>query len=292
MIQKDYNFLIYLFLITINFSCEDPINIELEPENSRLIVQALIKVDINKEFTDSQILFTTTADFFFQDRLEQASVENVVLENISTGEVVYYEGVTFNSSGIQLPISSNGTQIQDSRIATSFFTHPNATFKLSFSHQNKYYEALSTFAPSSPINFEQTTIVSPLERELTVRFQDIPNEENYYILEFDGRNYFPVSDQFFEDNEAIITINRNLDDSNDSSTEAVRNIGADVNLFNYFNSLLDQSDQEGPFEQLPSVTVRGNIYSIINNNPTTDPNDFVLGYFSISQIYRAEVEIE
>lgn len=65
-------------------SCETPVDIDLDNEDPRVIVQALIRINTDEDFTSAQISFTTTADFFFQDRLEAANVTGVIIENLST----------------------------------------------------------------------------------------------------------------------------------------------------------------------------------------------------------------
>ena len=67
----------------------------------------------------------------------------------------------------------------------------------------------------------------------------------------------------------------------------IKILGIDERYFNYSNILIDQSEQAGgnPF-QTPPAQIRGNIIN------TTNPENFALGYFNLSEANRFRFTIE
>ncbi len=288
--MKKYTQLLTTLLILFCLSCEDEIEVDFENSEERLIVDALIEVETTSDMTFASILIRKTAPFDQEGRLEGALITNITLQNSVTGEFIFYD--SNNESGQYNPIEGQESEVSQQSVETSFFTTQNANYILRFDYKENSYIAFSNLAFSSPITIEQTTNINSLEREVTVRFEDIENQENYYIIEFDGRTFLTASDRFFENGEAIISFNRSLDNSEDTRTESVRNIGADVEFFNYFNAILQQSDQGDPNFQIPRTTIRGNIVKIENGIPSEDIDNFPLGYFTISEKYTDTIVIE
>ena len=67
----------------------------------------------------------------------------------------------------------------------------------------------------------------------------------------------------------------------------IKILGIDERYFNYSSILIEQSEQDGgnPFQTPPAV-LRGNILN------TTNPDNYPLGYFNLSEANRSQFTIE
>ncbi|TVZ51821.1 DUF4249 family protein [Dokdonia sp. Hel_I_53] len=278
-------------------SCEDVIDVELKNETPRLIVDALIRVDTAQDFTDANIKVSLSSSFFGE--IEPAIIDTIELREITNGDIITYEPVP-DEPGSYRPSNTSGSLVSDNKISTSFLSNSNVEFTLNVIYNGKTYLATTRFVNSVPLDevvqgdgqlFDEDGI------EVQVSFTDIADQEDYYIFDFDFNEYLPTEDRFYQGQQFKFSY---FYDQQLTSGDVIdiKILGADLQFYNYISGILEQSEQgqNGPF-QTPTATVRGNFISITDidngdiNNNTSLPDEFILGYFSISQEFSTSLLI-
>lgn len=290
---------IFLVLILLSSACQDVIEIEVPTTESRLIVDALIRIDINDELIPFEIKVTKTNSFF--EEIPVTSLEKMVLiikiidENGSpqTGLSTFSESEP--DTGIYIPDPC----CDINEIYTSILEY-DPLFTLIIEHEGKKYFAESRYTPVVPIEkIEQgdNTLFGENETEVIVTFTDTPNQSNFYLFDFSFDKYLLTDDKFYEGQQ--FTFSYFYDQEFKSGNQIdISILGVDKAFSDYMDQLLTQSEEpQGPF-QTPVSTVRGNVFDItgLDNIAIFDnverPNDFALGYFAVVQELKQSLIIE
>lgn len=289
------NKLAVLLLLFLNFcSCEDVIDVELDNEEPRLIVDALIRVDTTQQFTGSTIRVSTSSSFF--DEIQPAVVDEMSIQNTNTGAFISYEPVP-DEPGLYRPATSTTPSlVVDNKIITTALLDTTDSYILSIRYEGEPFIARSRFTPTSIIDTVtqgEGGLFNEDDIEVNIQFTDTTGREDFYVFDFDFGEFITSSDEFFQGQQFAFSF------FYDSELEAgdlvnISILGADEPFFDYMNSILEQSQQgaNGPF-QTPAATIRGNIIMAqdIDNN-INRPNEFALGYFAISQEFKTSLVIE
>ena len=293
------NFLGIAYLFLLLSSCEDVIDVETPSAPPRLVVEALFRVNENEPFIPVEVKVRLTDNFF--STLPVTELERIVIliESIedgiviATGDSILKE--TAPGSGIYVPDQT----YTDERIPTSILEN-DINFILVITHEGRRYFAQTKYARAVPISsIRQGTdiLFDDDETEVIVSFADAPDQDNFYIFDFDFNEFLVTEDEFYQGQEFEFSY------FYDRQFEAGREIqisllGADKTFFDYMSQLIEQTeDSQGPF-QTPIATVRGNIFDItgLDNIEIFDnverPNDFPLGYFAIVQEYKQTLIID
>lgn len=289
---------IFFILFACN-SCEDVIQVDTVDVEPRLIIDALIRVDINEELIPIKVKVTTTTNFF--EATPVASLESIVMLteiNDVNGFVQILSSTLAEiepGSGIYYPDPCAGCKNNIKTTALNEYT----VFSLYITHNDKNYYAETKYIPVVPIDkleVGDNTLFSDNEKEVIVTFTDNPETDDYYLFDFDYGNYLVTDDQFYKGQQYEFSYF--YDHTFESNTKAkISIIGIDEPLFNYMDQLIEQSEaSQGPF-QTPVSTVKGNIFEFtgldnINRFDNTDrPYNFPLGYFAIVQEIKSELII-
>ncbi|GGG05446.1 hypothetical protein GCM10011344_02370 [Dokdonia pacifica] len=293
--------LLYLLIISAFASCEDVVDVDLNSEPPRLVVDALIRVDTSEDLTEANIRISVTSPFF--DAIQPAEIESMQIQNEEDGSFVPYEPVP-GEPGLYRPFPTTVSPVIDNKILTSFLTNPEPVYILSVTFQDELYLARTSFVPTTPIdNIVQgeDTLFDEDDTEIIISFTDQPDREDFYIFDFDFGEFLTVEDTFFEGQEFEFSYFYEGDDFTLEPGQEVNIsiLGADEDLYTYMEQLIIQSDltDNGPF-QVPVSTVRGNILNAegidnINIFDNVDrPNSFALGYFAIVQEFQNTIVIE
>ncbi len=291
----------YLLLISFAFvSCEDVIEVDLPPTDTRLIVDGLIRVDISQEFVPVEIKIGQTDDFF--GNVTPVSGINEISIQIVVNEGTTEEGSSFKflaevtpGSGIYEPDPTFDT---DQRIRSADVL-PGMRFNLFFVHEGKRYFATTTYAESVPIDFLRQgdeTLFDEDDIELEVGFTDDGEADNFYIFDFDNDNFLTTEDTFYQGQQFQFSYFYD-DDLQVGQEVEVSILGADRNFYNYMNLLLEQTEEDFGVFETPAATIRGNVFEFIIDNMETfdntgDPDAFALGYFAFSQEFKSSIVIE
>ena len=283
----------------LNFACEDVIEVDLPESNPRLIVEGLIRVDIQEPFIPVQIRLLESSGFFDPVPAISAQQINIYVERFENGNLVG----TFTSSlaeetpgsGVYIP-DPNATF--DQRIPT-FFLQDDVRFTLQISYNGRQYLAQTWYVPVVPIDYVlqgKGTLQGGNDTEVLVAFTDPPQTANYYLFDFGSGSFLPTEDTYYQGQ--FFQFSYFYDEKVAAGTDlSIGILGADKNFYDYMRLLLDQSEREGPF-QTPVASVRGNVWDItsINNidsfDNTRKPDVFALGYFAVVQQHLRSLTIQ
>lgn len=279
-------------LLIICSSCEDVIEVDLDTEEPRLVLDALIRVDLNRQTVPVIIKASTTASFFEEPQPAKLDVLYLFFEE-SNSAIHLFE--LEPGTGIYQP-SEN--EVDPDEISTELLSSQSVILSASYKGEN--YFARTKFIPTSPIdNISQGEggIFNGDETELMVTFTDVLDREDYYLFDFDKNEYLPNKDTFFDGQtfEFSFFYENEIPSGEELN---IRILGIDEDFYNYMNQIIVQSgNNNGPFET-PAATVRGNIFNVteIDNIDNFDnvflPNNFPLGYFAICQSFSYVFTIE
>ncbi len=301
MMKKIPYYIILFFLIV---SCEDVIDVELPPTESRLIVNAVFRVDITQEFIPVSVRVTETTDFFGEPQVTE--LENAIIfygiPNPDAPEILENGGSsslaeTNPGSGIYGP---DPTFDNDQRIRTSIGTRPGTVFILIIQHKGRRYAARTIYSPVVPIDsIEQgtETLFDEDDIEVLVTFTDTPEIDNFYVFDFDFNEFLALDDQFIDGQEFEFSYfyDKNLESGDEVEISI---LGADQQFFNYMDLLIEQTEDTGGVFETPAATVRGNVFDVtgIDNDALFDnverPENFPLGYFAVIQEFKQSLTIE
>lgn len=281
---------IYTRLLAIVFlagftSCEDVIEVDVPSEPPRLIVDALIRVDLDEPLTLVEVRVSETNGFF--ETVTPAGLQQITLTGLEGG------------LGAILLETEPGSGIYQDLVSTAALTSGEEIF-LQIDFEDEFFVAYATFVPAPAIDsLEQGDgfLFDQDDTEVIVTFTDIPEEENFYVFDFSFGNFLASEDTFYQDQE--FSFSYFYDDEVGPGDEVqVSILGADSDFYNYMNQLVEQSEDDlNPF-QTPTLTVRGNLINAteIDNDEFFDnvemEDNFALGYFAIVQENKATIVIE
>lgn len=257
-----------LLIIFLSFtSCEEVIDVDLNTEAPRLVIEASINWQKGTTGNEQSIKLSLTAPFF-SETIQPANNAEVYITNSAN------EQFTFNEIG------NSGVYINN-----NFVPIIDQTYNLTIIYEDEIYTATETLKPVVPIDFvEQNNDggFSGEETELKAFFHDPAEEENYYFFEFISDipaipSLEVYNDEFTNGNTMFGFYTEEELSAGDEVT--IRIHGTSERFYNFMFILLQQISEEGggPFETQPA-TVRGNV---INQ---TNPDHFPFGYFRLSEM--------
>jgi len=290
--------------IVLFISCEDVIDIELPENDTRLIVNGVIRVDETQEFLPIEIVVSESSSFF--DENTTATIESAIIyygtPSPDAPEILEGGGVSNLAelepgSGKWVPDPNFDA---DQRIRVSSIDEGDV-FQLIIQTSEEQYFATTTYVKSVPIDsLEQgdETLFSGDETEVIVSFTDRADSDDFYVLDLDFGEFLVTEDEFYQGQTFIFSYFYDNDLAiNTSSVVNISLLGADEQFYNYMNQIIVQSGgDQGPF-QTPAATVRGNIINItgIDNDEIVDnverSDNFALGYFAIVEEYTDSITI-
>ncbi|MEO0571800.1 MAG: DUF4249 family protein [Bacteroidota bacterium] len=291
-------------ILFILLGCEDVIDVDVPEPETRLVVNGIVRVDPTQEFVPVEIRVTESSGFFEENTITQLESAVILVGerdpddpfNASFGTSVLVESEP--GSGIYIPSYIPGTDTDD-RIRTEFLT-PNTEFFLVVTHKGRRFAGQTLYSPTVPIdNLEQGdgTLFSGDEKEVIVTFTDIPEEQNFYVFDFDFGNFLGVDDQFIDGQE--FTFSYFYDEELDPGTIVdISILGADQQFFNYINLLVEQTENDGGIFETPAATVRGNMFDVtgLDNIEIFDnlgrPDSFALGYFAVVEEAKSTIVVQ
>lgn len=248
-------------------SCEDVIDVNLNTEAPRLVIEASINWQKGTPGNFQSIKLSLTAPFF-DDGVPPATGAEIFItdsnNNIFVFNEIFNDGIYTNSD---------------------FTPEINETYQLTINYEGDTYIATETLKPVVTIDYvEQNDSggFSGDETELKAFFNDPADEENYYFFEFiSDMPAIPslevYNDEFTNGNQMFGFYTEEELVAGDEVT--IRIHGTSERFYNFMFILLQQISEEGggPFETQPA-TVRGNIVN------QTNPDHYPFGYFRVSEV--------
>jgi hypothetical protein len=276
------------------FSCEDVIEIEIPAEEPRLIIDALIRVDMNETSTPVAIEVSLTDGFFGTVPLTKLDNIIIIIEEIEDDLIVATSPIQFEDIANNFGIYNTVDPIPNSAF------QENNRFSLYIEHEGAVYLAQTFFSPAPPIDSlsqGSNTLFDEEETEIIISFKDIEDQDNFYVFDFGFGEYLTTEDQFYKDQEYSFSYFYEKELEPGTAIE-VSILGADRRFYNYMDLLIEQSEGTFGIFETPVATVRGNFIDVTNldNIDTFDnvaqPDVFALGYFAIVQEHKNRLTIE
>lgn len=262
---------IYILIGFLLFSCEDVIDVDLNTTPPKLVIDASINWVKGTSGSDQSIRLTLTAPYF-DLTVPPATGAQVSIRNSNNDTFEFTEE---SNSGIY----RNNT----------FLPEIDETYSLEIIYQNETYTAVETLKSVVDIEYvEQNNEggFSGDETEIKAFYTDPANVENYYFFEFTTNipviPSLEVYDDEFNDGNQIFGFYTEEDLTTGNIVD-IKIHGVSERFYEYMFILLQQNSEEGfsPFETQPA-TVRGNCVN------ETNPNNFPLGYFRLSEVAEFE----
>lgn len=262
------NLLLLGLLLLTCIGCEDVVDIDLSTETPKFVIDARGIQQENQDTLYLLVRLSQTAGFY----------KNQV-PKISDAEV----SVQIENQDIDIPQVSEGTY------ATVMPILYNTDYTLHVSWKDQEYEGTTQLYKTVPFDYteQSNNTIDPDLTSINAYFTDPENEDNFYFFTFISK--YGKSNDFTDD--ALINgsqVSTFYADEFDPGDEIQVNImGIGERYYNYISVLLPQTqDNAGnPFSTAPS-TVRGNLKNL------TQPEDFPLGYFRLSQEFQITYVVE
>ncbi|RKN14245.1 DUF4249 domain-containing protein [Aquimarina sp. AD1] len=269
--------LLYLIIgLSIITSCEDVIDVDVPNGEPKLVIDASFEIYLDETPVDALggVRLTLSAPFF-NDGVPTVSNATVFITHLSDNSVVNFIE-SLNEPGFFIP--------EDPNLIPEF----DIDYELTVIYEGETYKATTQLIPTVAIdNVEQGdgTLFDGDETEVIVFFTDEGNREDFYLFDFDFNLYLPSEDRFYQGES--FNFSYFYEDMVGGEQVTIKILGIDERYYNYSNILIEQSEQDGgnPF-QTPPAQIRGNIIN------TTNPDNFALGYFNLSEANRFQFTIE
>ena len=266
----------YIAVLLLIVSCEDVVDIDVPNENPRLVIDASINWLKGTTGFSQRIKLTLSAPFF-DDAIPPANNATVSITNTNNDVFTFIEDGT---TGIYYN--------------TNFVPEINETYTLTIVYENETYIGTEILQSVVPIDFIEQTENGGFtggDIEIKAYYTDPEDEENFYFFEFDSSvpeipNLDVYNDEFTNGNQIFGYYTEEELEAGDIVT--VRNYGVSERFYNFMFIILQQNSEEGgdgPFEAQPA-TVRGNCIN------TTNPDNYPLGYFRVSEVDQVVYTVE
>ncbi len=268
--------LTYILAVLFTFtSCEDVIEVDVPDGEPRLVVDASFELYLDEQPVDIDggIRLTLSAPFFDED-IPTVSGATVFITNLNDNTIIDF------IESAEPGFYTSGT--------IDFIPEFDTQYELTVIYDNETYKATTELIPTVPIdNIQQgdATLFDGDETEIIVFFTDDGNRDDFYLFDFDFSLFLPSEDRFYQ-GEAF-NFSYFYEDMVVGRDVTIKILGIDERYFNYADLLIEQSEQNGgnPFQAPPAI-LRGNIIN------TTNPDNYALGYFNLSQANRFQFTIE
>lgn len=266
----------FFILTSLMFSsCTDVIDVELQTEPPRLVIEA--SIDWTKGTIGQNQLIKLSLSSAYFDTLTETQVTGATVK--ITNDI---NGTTFIFTD-----QNNGNYTTD-----QFIPELDHSYTLEIAYDGEIYLAKEVMTPVVDISsINQSTDHGFIDDVIgvSVSFIDPEGVNNYYLVKFqEQKELFPtlfdVDDEFTDGNEMHITYEKSADDET-GQEEIMPGDVLDINLYgisesyyNYIRLLIHQSDTGGsPFSSIPAP-LKGNCI-----NPE-NPDRYAYGYFRLTQV--------
>lgn len=263
--------LLFIFALS---GCEETVDLDLDTQAPRLVIDASIDWVKDTDGSQQTIRLTTTAAYY------TPSVPAVTGASVTVA----------NSSGDIFTFAEDiGT---GNYICNDFVPVIGEIYSLTVVHEGQTYTAQETMIAAPDIlAIEQDDEGGFLGDEVEVKFfyQDEAMPGNHYLVRFETDDLpFPdieaISDEFINGNQTFEIFS--TEDLGPGDDVAIRIYGISERYYDYMLKLLLMTGGSGgPFATAPA-TVRGNLVN------QTDESNFALGFFRLSEVDRADYQVQ
>ncbi|WP_291865210.1 DUF4249 domain-containing protein [Maribacter sp.] len=278
--MKSYIKIITLFTISIFFSCEDVIDVDLQTAPERLTVEASLDWEKGTTGNNQTIKLSTSSAYFAENQNTPVTSATVKVTNTNTLEEFIFTN------------ENNGNYT-----TASFNPIVDNTYNLEIVYNSETYIATENLKSVTNI----TRVKQSAEKgfndealEVNVYFNDPEEEENYYLFKYkeEGDLFFEledVDDEFINGNEVSWWYEKDEDDDQGEFVAGdkveIEMYGISKAYFNYIRTLIEQSEGVGLFGATP-VALKGNC---INQTKT---ENYAHGFFRLTQVVKTNYTFE
>ncbi len=265
--MKNIKIIIVLFGLIIFNSCEEVVDIPLDTDKPRLVIEASINWQKGTIGNEQKIKLTTTTDYYTN-----------IIPTVS-GAVITVK----NTANVSFDFIENGNTGE--YICANFIPVLNETYTLNIAVNGQNYSAKEMLMPVPIItNILQRNDAGITGDKIQIKtyYNDTPNIDNYYLYKYKylnliKPNLYTDEDRFFQGNQSFSISQKG--DLKVGDQIQITHYGISQQYYNYMNILLSITGNQGggPF-QSPPATVKGNIKN------DTNFDNYPLGYFRLSEI--------
>jgi len=260
---------VFIVIILCLSSCEDTVEVDLNTEEPRLVIEATGIQKERESIGQFQVKLTETAPYF-QDSIPVISNAKITLE--------------INGKTIEIPESAANPGVYQRSVPMI----NDEDYKLTIEVKDEIYQGITQLHKTTPIDAisQEKGIFNPDDVLLKIFYTDPPDESNFYLFTFiskHGKELIYSDDTYYDGHRASMLYNEEFI-AGDSITVRIHGTGKGFNR--YISILLDQSNPTNNPFATPPGTVRGNMINV------EDSEKFPLGYFRISQEYEKKYIIE
>ncbi len=248
-------------------SCEEVIDVPLNTEKPRLVVDAGINWYKGTAGNEQKIKLTTTTGYY-----------NPTIPVVSGATVFVKNSVNTVFDFIEIPNSGE-------YICTTFIPQIDEIYTLTVISGGQTYTATETLKSVTPIQYllqKDDGGITGEDIEVRTFYNDPILDENYYMFRFKYSNrpkidYYVDEDRFYNGNQFFSATDN--DDLSAGDNVEITHYGISRSYYNYMNVLLSVAGNTGggPF-QSPPATVRGNVVN------QTNFDNYALGFFRLSEV--------
>jgi hypothetical protein len=290
----------FLAVLAICLACEDVIEVEVPSEEPRLIVDAVIRVDIDEPYIPVVVKLSSSSNFFTDNSPTSAESVLILYEEYEDDSVI---DTRFSNLAEEVPGSGIYTPdpnfSSDQRIPTSILDR-NFLFTLLIRHEGRLYLASTKYIPAVPIDSViqgDGRLLNDDETEVIITFTDDADRDSFYLFDFTFGEFLVTEDTFYKGQQ--FSFSYFYDQTFEPNTEIeISLMGADQPFYNYMGLLIEQTSNDAGVFATPVATARGNVFDVtdIDNIDVSDnvdqPDIFQLGYFALVQEYKQTLTIQ
>ncbi|MFT4753239.1 MAG: hypothetical protein ACI85Q_000777 [Salibacteraceae bacterium] len=270
--MKLANTFLILMLVVLS-SCEEIIEVDLQDEAPRLVIEASINWGKGTTGNDQLIKLNRSTPFFETGSITAVEGAIVSVTNDSTDDVF-----VFADTG------------EGNYTTSEFIPILNDTYTLEVIHDGETYTASEALVSVAPINEIRQSIEGGFNDEiidLNLYFDDPVNEENFYFSKLlrDGDTFTELntlSDRFIDGNEVFIIFEKDGDSDNDSEflpgdVVKIELLGVSEQFYGFMEILIEQYYGGGDPFSSTAAEIRGNCINLTNEA------NYAYGYFRLSE---------
>ena len=273
--MKKIYFVSLLFVSLFFISCEKVVDVDLNTAPPKLVIEAAINWQKGTSGNEQKIKLSTTTDYF-STTIPKVSGATVFITNS--------KNMVFNF--IEKPNTGEYS-------CTNFVPILNEAYTLTIIYKGETYTAQETLLPVASIeSIAQNNEGGFTGKDIEIKtfYSDPANVDNFYLYKYKYSSqvkldYYVDEDTYFQGN-TFFSLSQN-DELKIGDEIEITHFGISKEYYNYMSILLSIAGNNGggPF-QSPPATVRGNIIN------STNPSNYALGYFSLSEMDTKNYTIE
>lgn len=260
---------IYLMiLLSVIFTgCEEAVDIDTDTAPPKLVVDASIAWQKGTAGNEQMIKLTTTANY---ENTNPPRVSGATVSVKNSANTVFNFTETPNTGEY---------------VCTDFVPEVGETYTLTILYNGQTYTATESLKTTPPIDYVTQEIAAGVGEEedridVKAYFTDSGTTRDYYLFKFQSTTRalpeFGVTDDEFFNGNQIFGLYFNEDQKPGDLVE-IKLYGISERYYYYMEKLMNIVGGNGPFG-VPAGVLRGNVVN------TTNPADYPLGYFNVSEI--------